>query len=204
MEKKLIPTPRSMDDINVISCEELGRGWGVLQRYQFRHRRFDGDWSDVVTRDIYYIGEVSMVIPYDPRQDAVLLIEQFRTCGLIHHEPTWLVEVIAGMIDQGETPEGVAKREALEEAGCEIGEPVLITRAYSSPGGYGERSYMFAAPTDLTGMGGFHGLAHEHEDIRAVVVPLEDAYAATQDGRIEDAKTMLMIQWLVLNKAKLA
>lgn len=204
MQEQLIPTPRSLDDIEVLSREELGQGWGKLERFRFRHRRFDGGWSDIVTRDIYYIGEVSMVLPYDPALDAVILIEQFRTCGLIHNEATWLFEAVAGIIDPGETPTGVAAREAVEEAGCEIGEPIHIASVFSSPGGYGEHTHMFTAKTSLAGLGGIHGLAHEHEDIRAVVVPLDEAYAATRDGRIRDAKTMLMIQWLMLNRAHIA
>jgi ADP-ribose pyrophosphatase len=203
MEDRLVPTPRTLDDVDIKSRELIGRGWGKLERFTFRHRRFDGAWSDIVTRDMYTIGEVSMVIPYDPALDAVVLIEQFRTCGLVWGEATWLFEAVAGIIDPGETPAEVARREASEEAGCEVGEPVLISVAYSSPGGYGERTHMHAAKADLSGIGGLHGLAHEHEDIRAVVVPLTEAYAATQDGRVRDAKTILMIQWLILNKTRM-
>lgn len=203
MEDHLIPTPRTLDDVDIQSREVIGRGWGKLERFTFRHRRYDGTWSELVTRDMYTIGEVAMVIPYDPALDAVLLIEQFRTCGLIYGEATWLVEAVAGIVDPGETPPEVARREAMEEAGCEIGEPVHITTAYSSPGGYGERTHIYAARADLSAVGGFHGLAHEHEDIRAVVVPLAEALAATRDGRIKDAKTFLMIQWLEANKTQI-
>lgn len=203
MDKRLIPTPRSLADVDLRSREVIGHGWGKLERLVFRHRRFDGGWSDEVTRDIYTIGEVAMVLPYDPRLDAVLLIEQFRACGLVWGEATWLFEAVAGIVDDGETPAKVAAREAREEAGCEIGAPHPISTVWSSPGGYGERTHLYAASTDLSCVGGVHGLAHEHEDIRAVVVPLAEAYAATGDGRIADAKTTLMIQWLMLNKSQL-
>lgn len=203
MEDRLIPTSRSLADVDIESRELIGRGWGRLERFSFRHRRFDGGWSDLVTRDMYTIGEVAMVIPYDPALDAVLLIEQFRACGLVWGEATWLFEAVAGIVDPGETPAEVARREALEEANCAIADPVLITTAYSSPGGYGERTHIYAAKADLSGIGGIHGLAHEHEDIRAVVVPLAEALAATADGRIRDAKTFLMIQWLAENKTKM-
>jgi len=202
MEDRLIPTPRTLDDVEIRSRETIGQGWGKLERFTFRHRRFDGTWSDVVTRDMYTIAEVAMVIPYDPALDAVVLIEQFRTCGLVWNEATWLFEAVAGIVDPGETPPQVAKREAMEEADCAIGEPVLIGKLFSSPGGYGERTYVYAAKADLSGIGGVHGLAHEHEDIRAVVVPLAEALRATEDGRIRDAKTFLMIQWLAANRAQ--
>jgi len=203
MKSRLVPTPRTLADVEIRSREIIGRGWGKLERFVFRHRRFDDGWSDEVTRDIYTIGRVAMVLPYDPKLDAVVLIEQFRTCGLVWGEPTWLFEAVAGIIDEGETPPEVAAREAMEEAGCRIGEPVHISTVWSSPGGYGERSWLYTARTDLSGIGGIHGLAHEHEDIRAVVVGLDEAHEAIADGRIVDAKTILMIQWLVLNKSQI-
>lgn len=203
METRLIPTPRTLADIDIRSRELLGRGWGKLERFTFRHRRFDGAWSQVITRDLYTIAEVAMVLPYDAALDAVVIIEQFRACGLYWSEATWLFEAIAGIVDEGETPVDVAKREAREEADCAVGEPVPIATVFSSPGGYGERTHMFAAAADLSRIGGVHGLVEEHEDIRAVVVPLAEAYAAAMDGRIRDAKTILMIQWLTTNKYKL-
>ncbi|MDO8287653.1 MAG: NUDIX domain-containing protein [Parvibaculum sp.] len=203
MERRLIPSPRSLDDVKVISRKTIGQGWGKIERFIFRHIRYDGEWSDEITRDLYTIGEVSMILPYDPILDAVVLVEQFRTCGLYWGDATWLFEAVAGMIDPGETPPDVAMREAVEEANCVITAPVHIATVYSSPGGYGERTHMYAGRADLSRAGGIHGLAHEHEDIRAVCVPLSEAYAATTDGRIRDAKTMLMIQWVMNNKAKL-
>jgi len=199
MEKHLTPSLRTADDIDLKSRETIGRGWGKLERFTLRHRTYDGGWSDVITRDVYTIAEVACILPYDPALDAILLVEQFRTCGLVYDEPTWLFEAIAGIIDPGERPAEVAVREAQEEAGCHITDPILIGAFWSSPGGYGERSHIFTAKADLSEIGGIHGLAHEHEDIRAVVVPLADALAAINDGRIRDAKTSLMIQWVALN-----
>lgn len=204
MESRLTPTPRTLADVDIRARETLGQGWGRLERFTLRHRRFDGTWSDIIQRDLYTIAEVGMVLPYDPKLDAVVLIEQFRTCGLYWGEATWLFEAVAGIVDPGETPPEVARREAMEEAGCAIDAPIPIATVYSSPGGYGERTHMFAARTDLSDIGGTHGLAEEHEDIRAVVVPLVEAYAACLDGRVREAKTILMIQWLMLNKSKLA
>jgi ADP-ribose pyrophosphatase len=203
MERRLIPTPRTLDDVDIKSRELLGQGWGKLERFTFRHKRFDGTWSEPIQRDLYTIAEVSMVMPYDPVLDAVILIEQFRTCGLYWGEATWLFEAVAGIVDPGETPPEVATREAMEEAGCAIAAPVHIATVFSSPGGYGERTYMYAARADLSKVGGLHGLAHEHEDIRAVAVPLDEAYAGAMDGRIRDAKTILMIQWLTAHKSRL-
>lgn len=203
METRLVPTPRSLADVELRSRNIIGRGWGKLERFVFRHKRFDGAWSDELTRDVYTIAEVVNVLPYDPKLDAVVLIEQFRTCGLVWGEATWLFEAVAGIREEGEEPADVARREAHEEAGCEIGRTYAVSTVWSSPGGYGERAHLFIADAELEGVGGIHGLAHEHEDIRAVVVPLVEAYAATGDGRIQDTKTILLIQWLVLNKSRI-
>ncbi len=144
------------------------------------------------------------VLPYDRKRDAVALIEQFRTCGLVWSEATWLFEAVAGVQEEGEEPEDVARREAGEETGCRLDAIHPVTTVWSSPGGYGERAHLFIGEADLGDVGGLHGLAHEHEDIRAVTVPLAEAHAATLDGRIRDTKTILLIQWLMLNKERIA
>ncbi|MEQ8378277.1 NUDIX domain-containing protein [Parvibaculum sp.] len=204
MESRLVPTPRNLADVDLRSRDLIGKGWGKLERFVFRHRRFDGEWSEEVTRDVYTIAEVVNVLPYDRKRDAVALIEQFRTCGLVWGEATWLFEAVAGVQEEGEEPEDVARREAGEETGCRLDAIHPVTTVWSSPGGYGERAHLFIGEADLGDVGGLHGLAHEHEDIRAVTVPLAEAHAATLDGRIRDTKTILLIQWLMLNKERIA
>ena len=204
MTSRLTLTARSTDDIQILKRETIGEGWGQLERYHLKHRRFDESWSEAIDRDLYTIGEVAVVLVYDPKQDTVLLTEQFRTCGLRYGEATWLVEAIAGLIDGDDDPEETARREAQEEAGCDITDLVHISTYYSSPGGYGERIDLYAAAADLSEAGGIFGLAHEHEDIRAVVVPFTDALAACDDGRIIDGKTLIAVNWLARHKDKLA
>lgn len=204
MEPRLVPTPRSLADIELKTREIIGRGWGRIERFVFRHKRFDGTWSEDVTRDVYTIAEVVNVLPWDPKLGAVVLIEQFRTCGLVWDEATWLFEAVAGIREEGEAPEDVARREAEEEAGCRIERLHPVSTVWSSPGGYGERATLFIGEADLSNVGGIHGLAHEHEDIRAVVVLLAEALQATKDGRITDTKTILLIQWLALNSKDIA
>lgn len=202
MASRLTLTPRSTDDIQILGKEIIGEGWGQLERYHLKHRRYDHSWSEAIDRDLYTIGEVAAVLLYDPKQDTVLLTEQFRTCGLRYGEATWLVEIVAGLIDGDDTPEETARREAKEEAGCDVSALVHISTYYSSPGGYGERMHLYIASTGLADAGGFFGLAHEHEDIRAVVVPFSDALAACDDGRIIDGKTLIALNWLARHKAQ--
>ena len=203
MTARLTLTPRSADDIQILRRATIGEGWGQLERFHIKYRRFDGNWSEAIDRDLYTIGEVAAVLLYDPKQDTVLLTEQFRTCGLRYGEATWLVEIVAGLIDGDDDPEETARREAKEESGCDIADLVHISTNYSSPGGYGERMHLYAASADLSKAGGFFGLAHEHEDIRAVVVPFTDALAACDDGRIIDGKTLIAVNWLARHKDRL-
>lgn len=203
MSSTLSLTQRNTNDIEVLKRDVLGQGWGTLERYHLKHRRFDNTWSEEIDRDLYTIGEVAAVLLYDPKCDTVLLTEQFRTCGLRYGEATWLVEIVAGLIDGDDAPEETARREANEEAGCDVGALVHISTNYSSPGGYGERMHLYAASADLSEAGGYFGLAHEHEDIRAIVVSFTDALAACDDGRIIDGKTLIALNWLARHKTKL-
>ncbi|MEQ9144930.1 MAG: NUDIX domain-containing protein [Parvibaculaceae bacterium] len=204
MDQRLTLTKRTTDDIEIDERTILGKGWGTLERFHLRHRLYNGSWSETIERDLYTIGEVGAVLIYDPKLDAVLLTEQFRTCGLRYGEATWLVEIIAGIIEGSASPEETARREAIEEAATEISGLVPITTTYSSPGGYGERIYVFAATADLSRGGGIHGRDDEHEDIRTFVVPLDEALAACDDGRIVDSKTLIAVNWLVRHKQDFA
>lgn len=202
MSLKLTQSTRTNADIEILNRQELGRGWGTLERYHLRHRRFDGSWSEVVDRDLYTIGEVAAVLIFDPAKNTVLLTEQFRTCGLRYDEATWLSEIVAGLVEKDASPIETAKREAFEETGCDVENLDLITTYFSSPGGCGEKMHLYIATADLADAGGHFGLAHEHEDIRATVVSFDDALVACDDGRIIDSKTLIALNWLSRHKDK--
>ncbi len=204
MSNDLTQTRRTNDDIDIIARKKLAQGWGTLERYRLRHRRYDNSWSEAIDRDLYTIGEVASVLIYDPKTDTVLLTEQFRTCGLHHGEATWLIEIVAGLIDKDATPLETARREAFEETGSKIESLTHATTIYSSPGGYGERNYLYVATADLSKAGGYFGLVQEHEDIRAFVCSFDDALAACDDGRIVDAKTIIALGWLSRHKSQFA
>lgn len=202
MPDKLVPVERFPQDIEIIDRKELAKGWGSLERFHLRHKRYDGTWSDAIDRDLYTIGEVAAVLLYDPKLDAVLLTEQFRTCGLKYGEATWLVETVAGLVEPGAEPAETARREAMEETGTQVTVLHHISTFFSSPGGYGERMHLYLASVSLAGAGGQFGLAHEHEDIRAILVSFTDALAACDDGRIVDAKTLIALNWLARHKER--
>ena len=140
------------------------------------------------------------VLPYDPQRDSVVLIEQFRVGALDKSRNPWLLELVAGLIDKDEQPEEVARREAMEEAGLTLGALWPLSVYYPSPGGSDERVHLFVGRCDSVGAGGIHGLEEEGEDIRVHVLSFEDALARVRDGRIDNAASIMALQWLALNR----
>ena len=179
-------------------------GFFRIERYRLRHRLFSGGWSRELTRELFERGHAAAVLPYDPVLDTVVLVEQFRIGALEAPGNPWLLEIVAGVIDHpDETPEAVARREAVEEANCHIQDIVHICDYFVSPGGTSERISLFCGKVDAASAGGLHGLAEEAEDIRVVVVPFAEALAQLRAGNINSAAPIIALQWLQLNHEQL-
>ncbi|MGH8353817.1 MAG: NUDIX domain-containing protein [Pseudomonas sp.] len=189
-------------DVEVVAREACFRGFYKLDRVHLRHRQFAGGMGPTISRELFVRHDAVCVLPYDPQHDCVVLIEQFRVGALDKSENPWLLELVAGLIDQDESPEEVARREAKEEADLSLSSLWPISTYYPSPGGSDERVHLFVGRCDSRGAGGIHGLAEEGEDIRVHVWPLEDALAAVRDGRIDNAASIIALQWLALNRAE--
>jgi ADP-ribose pyrophosphatase len=182
----------------------LSDGFFPLILCKIRHTLFAGGMSRPFSREVMLRRPVAAVLPYDPIRDAVVLIEQFRAGKLLSGaEDPWMVEIVAGIIEPGETPEEMARREAVEEAGCAIGTLEPLPGFYPSAGGCSEYVHMFCGRVDSRGLGGIHGLDHEDEDIRVTVVPTDDALARLARGEIDSAIALVALQWLALNRARL-
>jgi len=178
-------------------------GFFRLMRYRLRHRLFKGDWSPVLTRELFERGHAAALLPYDPVADRVILIEQFRIGALEAPNGPWLLEIVAGIIEAGETPEDVIRREAVEETGCPVQDVVPICEYLVSPGGTSERISLFCGQVDASHAGGIHGAADEGEDIRVTAMPADEAIARMQDGAIISAAPIIALQWLMLNRESL-
>ena len=193
-------------EFKVIQKEAMYQGFFSLNCYQVQHTLFAGGWSEVLTRELFQRGNCVAVLLYDPDTDKLVIIEQFRMGPMAQpevQERAWLLEIVAGAIEPGETAEEVAYRESEEEAGCVVKEMHLINEFYTSPGGASERISLFYGRVNAGDVGGIHGLDHEHEDILVSTVSFAEAYAMIEDGRIESAIPIIAIQWLALNKHKL-
>ncbi len=190
------------DDVEVVEREACFRGFYQLDRLHLRHRLFAGGMGKLISRELFVRHDAVCVLPYDPQRDCVVLIEQFRVGALDKSVNPWLIELVAGLIDKDEQPEEVARREAVEEAGLELAELWPLTQYYPSPGGSDERVHLYVGRCDSRGAGGVHGLDEEGEDIRVLVWSLDEALAALDDGRIDNAASIIALQWLALNRDK--
>lgn len=190
------------DDVEVVEREACFRGFYQLDRLHLRHRLFAGGMGKLINRELFVRHDAVCVLPYDPQRDCVVLIEQFRVGALDKSVNPWLIELVAGLIDKDEQPEEVARREAVEEAGLALAELWPLTQYYPSPGGSDERVHLYVGRCDSRGAGGVHGLEEEGEDIRVLVWSLDEALAALDDGRIDNAASIIALQWLALNRDK--
>lgn len=190
-------------NVEIVEREACFRGFYALDRLHLRHGLFRGGMGPLITRELFVRPDAVCVLPYDPLRDCVVLVEQFRVGALDKSAHPWLLELVAGMIDKDETPEEVARREALEEAGVTLGELRALTSYYPSPGGSDERVHLYVGRCDSAGVGGLHGLAEEGEDIRVLVLPFAEALAALAAGRLDNAASIIALQWLQLNRESL-
>jgi|APFre7841882590_1041340.scaffolds.fasta_scaffold09070_3 ADP-ribose pyrophosphatase len=177
-------------------------GFFRLEKYRLRHELFAGGWSTEVKRECLERGHAVAVLPYDPERDRVVMLEQFRIGALELANP-WLMEIVAGIIGPGESTLDVAHREAMEEAGCELLDIVPICEYLVSSGGSSETITAYCARVDTAQVGGIHGLAEEHEDIRVHVLPFDEVMALLRDGAIHSATPVIALQWLALNRQAL-
>ncbi|WP_313037777.1 ADP-ribose diphosphatase [Stutzerimonas nitrititolerans] len=188
------------DDVQILQREQCFSGFYRLERLQLRHRLFSGEMGAQIERELFVRHDAVCVLPYDPRRDEVVLIEQFRTGALDKADNPWLIELVAGLIDKDEQPEEVARREAMEEAGLELGALWPVCRYFPSPGGSNEQVYLYVGRCDSEGAEGIFGLPEEGEDIKVHVWSVERALAAVRDGKIDNAASIIALQWLALNR----
>jgi len=190
-------------DVETVERRTVYDGYFRIDRYRLRHRLHAGGWSGEMTREVFERGHAVGVLPYDPVRDEVVLLEQFRVGALAAGWAPWLIEIVAGIVEEGETAEDVARREAMEEAGCQVAELVHLHDYLVSPGGTSESVTLFAGRVDSAGAGGIHGLDHEHEDIRVFTLPADEALDLLARGSIRNALAVIALQWLALNRNEL-
>jgi len=200
------------DDVEIIDKVRDHDGYFKIDRYTLKHKKHEGGWSEPMSREIFERGHAVAVLLFDPALDRLIFVEQFRPGALAaisspwfdgEKQSPWLLECVAGIIDQGETPEDVAKRECLEEANCEVLDLIPISHYLASPGGTSESVFLYIGRTDASNAGGVHGLDAEHEDLRVLSVSSDTALKWLDEGRFINGMTLIAMQWFKLNRQTL-
>ena len=181
------------EDVEILERETPFQGFFRVERLTLRHRHYQGGWGAPVKRELFVRPPAAAVLPYDPVRGEILLVEQFRVGALEWRDTPWCLEPVADLV----------RREALEEAGVEIGAMRRVAHYMPSPGGSNERLQVFVGQADLSGAGGIHGVADEGEDIRVVVQPVSAIESLLQSGRVDNAASLITLQWLLLNREAL-
>jgi len=198
-----LSVPFTAADVELAERRCLHQGFFRLEELHLRHRLFEGGWSTPMVREVHHRYNAVGVLLYDVERDAVALVEQFRAGAIDDPASPWKVEVVAGLVKPGESVAEVARREVMEEAGCEVGELIELHTYYPSPGACDEQVTLFCGLVDSRGLGGVHGLDEEHEDIRVHVLPFTRAWELLQAGRLDSAMCLIAFYWLAGERASL-
>jgi nudix-type nucleoside diphosphatase (YffH/AdpP family) len=193
------------DAVEVERVETPHSGFFRTRSYSLRHPHFDGTSSPPLRREVFVATDAALVLPYDPAQDRLLLVEQFRMGPFGRGDPhPWMLEPVAGRIDAGETPEDTAFRECREEAGLDLHRLEKISSHYCTPGYSTEVFHLFLGICDLPDLAqGSGGLATENEDIRTHVIGFTQAMDLLQSGEANNGPLILALIWLQRERARL-
>lgn len=176
------------------------QGYFRIARYLFRHSLYQGGLSGEVKREVFERGQAAAVLPYDPIRDEVVLIRQFRAGTFAANRHPWSWEIVAGIIEEGETPRDVARREAAEEASVEILDLLPMHSVMLSPGACSETCTSFIGRVDATGVGGIFGLESENENILVKAMPFAEARALLDRDEVDNSVAVMALQWLALHR----
>ncbi len=192
------------DDYELVQRDILFKGnFLSLARYTIKHRLFNGNWSKTFNCEVLERKSAVAILPYDPKLDRVILIEQFRPGALADPKTPWLLEIPAGVIGPNEPPEKVAYREMIEEAGCEALSLRPILEFFVSPGGANEYLHLYCSKVDASTIDGIHGLPDENEDIRIINLSTDEALEKLYAGHIKTVPALIALLWLQTHREEL-
>lgn len=198
-------------DVKILGREACYNGFFELEEIRLQHSQFAGGLGEPIRRELIRKGSAAAAILYDPPLDSVVMVEQFRIGAFAAHVEAqqqapvhaWTLELVAGFVEPGESPEQVIYREAMEEAGCQVDALVPVYHYLATPGNASEITHLYCARVDASRAGGIHGLKEEGEDILVHVLAVDEAIEALHNGRINTVTPMLAVQWLQMNRKRL-
>jgi len=182
----------------IINKKNLYSGFFNLNKYQFIHQKHDGDWTNIVEREIFSGAHVSTLLPYDPIKKEIILLQQFRAGTLSRYDNDYLYEIVAGIIGENEKPEKTAKRECLEETGCEVKKIIPIQDYFPAPGSSESYYHLFLGEINSFDGERIKGLEDENEDILVKSFKIEDVRNMLKENKIKNGLTLIALQWFFL------
>lgn len=183
-------------DVRVLEDERVWQGHYAMRRLKLQHRKFDGLWSEPIQREVFERGDAVGVLPYDPVSDSLVLIEQIRAGAIRGNHSPWMLELIAGVVEEGESDIDVVHREAMEEAACTLSLLEPIATVFPSAGACSEQVRLFCGRVDSAAIGGTHGVQEEGEDILVHAVSRVEAMRLLAENRIPNGHTLIALLWL--------
>ena len=186
----------------IINKKNLYSGFFSLNKYEFTHKKHDGEWTSTVGREIFSGAHVSTLLPYDPIKKEIILIQQFRAGVLSRYDEDYLLEIVAGIIDEGENPEETAIRECFEETGCEVKNIYPIQSYFPAPGSSESYYHLYLGEIQAFDGERIKGLKKENEDILVKSFKIDEVRQLLKEKKITNGLTLIALQWFFLEYYK--
>ena len=183
----------------IIDKKNLYDGFFKMNEVTLKYRKYDGNWSNNIKRELFGGAQVAAVLPYDPISKEIILIQQFRPGTISKDIDHYLDEIVAGIIDEGESPEIAAKRECLEETGCEVKRLIPIQGYFPAPGSSESFYHLFVGKVIAPEKEIIKGLETENEDILVKSYSYEEVRKKIEKKEILNGVTLVALQWFFLN-----
>ena len=189
-------------DYKIINKKELYSGFFSLNKYEFIHKKHDGNWTETIQREVFSGAHVSTLLPYDPVKKEIVLIQQFRAGVISRYDDDYLYEIVAGMVDENEVPEETAKRECFEETGCKVNTISPILGYFPAPGSSESFYHLYLGEINTFDGERIMGLENENEDILVKSFKVEKVREMLKDNIIKNGVTLIALQWFFLEYYK--
>ena len=191
------------DEVLIVDDQQSYSGYSTVRQLSIQYPLFQGGMSVPIFREVVFRPNAVAVLLYDPDRCKVVMIEQFRAPALFEKENPWLLEIVAGLVEEAENPEETATREVWEETGCKILSLISIGAYLTTPGTLAEKIFLYCGRIHAPDNGGIQGIAEEGENIKVHVISRDDIFQLLADGGIISSPALIAIQWLKLNYASL-
>jgi ADP-ribose pyrophosphatase len=186
----------------IINKKNLYSGFFSLNKYEFIHEKHNGEWTSTVEREVFSGAHVSTLLPYDPIKKEIILIQQFRAGVLSRYDENYLLEIVAGIVDEGEYPEQTAIRECLEETGCEVKKIHPIQSYFPAPGSSESYYHLYLGEIQAFDGERIKGLEKENEDILVKSFKIDEVRQMLKEKKIMNGLTLVALQWFFLEYYK--